>query len=106
MLLALLFASTYIRQYIGAKRWLMALDYAEIVVNAIDQLYETGDVGKDDRLEAAMDQLTASFPWLKTEEAHTMIHGWLGMINKERAETFADSDIVPAVMPIPADRTP
>jgi hypothetical protein len=96
----------YARKELGLKQWQTAVDYAELVVNSIDKLYEDGQVVKDQRLQTAMNTLTTRCPWLKSEDAHTLIHGWLNIIRQEQranatldlptdsqlAQLYADTD--------------
>ncbi len=89
----------YARKTVGLQQWQTALEYAELVVNSIDQLYDTGLVMRNQRLETATQLLRSRFPWLATEEAHTMIHGWLRIIKEQRAEL-----LTPAVLPTPTDK--
>lgn len=82
------------RKYVTLQQWTSAVDYAELVVNSIDKLYEDGQVAKDARLAAAALALTGRFPWLAREEVHTLIHGWLNVIRNEQL-TITEGEIVP-----------
>ena len=93
----------YARKELGLKQWQTAVDYAELVVNSIDKLYADGQVIKDQRLQTAIDALTTRCPWLKSAEAHTLIHGWLNIIRQEQLDITAtgltESALQPPALP-------
>jgi len=93
----------YARKELGLKQWQTAVDYAELVVNSIDKLYEDGQVVKDQRLQTAINALTTRCPWLKSAEAHTLIHGWLNIIRQEQLDITAtgltESALQPPALP-------
>ena len=94
----------YARKELGLKQWQTAVDYAELVVNSIDKLYADGQVVKDQRLQTAIDALTTRCPWLKSAEAHTLIHGWLNIIRQEQLDITATGLTESALQPPAACR--